>query len=323
MAPGKVTSDAPSGVFAVTDPTLQQDYFYCRQVMRSVSKNYSFASRFLPKEKLHHVEALYAFLRVGDDRVDVSHSGFASALEAIEDWERSYWRAFDTRNSPDPVLRAYLNTAHQCGIPAETMLPYFRAMKEDLTITRYPTFADLLHYMEGSAMTVGRGMTCILGIKSPYCYADVLPYADALSIAMQLSNFWRDIAYDWKIGRVYIPQEDMQRFGVSETHLAAGQVTPDFVALMEFEFARTESYYQQARLGVPQLAAGQWGVQSGLEIYRSILTIIRCRGYNVFSQRRASASELHKLSLVSRAWLSTHIPTRQSSSSPIPSSDPT
>lgn len=321
MATGKVTSDAPLDVFAVTDPTLQQDYFYCRQVMRSVSKNYSFASRFLPKEKLQHVEALYAFLRVGDDRVDVSDSGFASPLAAIEDWEHLYWSAFELGSSPHPVMRAYLNTARQCGIPAETMLPYFRAMKEDLTITRYPTFADLLHYMEGSAIAVGRGMTCIMGIKSPCSYAEVLPYADALSIAMQLSNFWRDIGGDWKIGRVYIPQEDLQRFGVSEAHLAAGQVTPGFVALMEFEFARTESYYQQARLGVPRLAAGQWGVQSGLEIYRSILTIIRRRGYNVFSQR-ASASELHKLSLVSRAWLSTHIPARQPNSSPTAGCDP-
>lgn len=321
MAPGKLTSDAPLEVFAVTDPTLQQDYFYCRQVMRHASKNYSFASHFLPREKLHHVEALYAFLRIGDDRVDISHGDFASSLAAIEDWERLYWSACEHGNSPHPVMRAYLNTVRQCGIPAETMVPYFRAMKEDLTITRYPTFADLLHYMEGSAMAVGRAMACILGIKSPYCYTDVLPYADALSIAMQLSNFWRDIAYDWKIGRVYIPQEDMQRFGVSEAHLAAGQVTPGFVALMEFEFARTESYYQQARLGVPRLASGQWGVQSGLEIYRSILTVIGLRGYDVFS-RRASPNELHKLGLVGRAWLSTRFPAWRSSDTPAARIDP-
>jgi phytoene synthase len=131
-----------------------------------------------------------------------------------------------------------------------------------------------------------------------------MPYADALSIAMQLSNFWRDIAYDWSIGRVYIPQEDLLRFGVSEADLAAGRVTPELVALLEFEMDRTETYYRKARLGVPMLASGCWGVMSGLEVYRSILTIIRRRRHNVFGQR-ASASKIHKLGLVARAWWST------------------
>ena len=287
-----------------------EDYAHCRQVMRSASKNYSFASNFLPKDKLHHVEALYAFLRVGDDRVDVSHAGFSSSLEAIEDWERLYWRAFECGGSPHPVMSAYLNTALACRIPADTMSAYFQAMKEDLSITRFSTFADLLHYMEGSAMTVGRGMTYIMGIKAPLSYPEVLPYADALSIAMQLSNFWRDIAYDWSIGRVYIPQEDLALFGVSESDLAAGRVTPQFVQLMEFEIERAEDYYRQARLGVHMLAAGQLGVMSGLEVYRSILTIIRRRRYDVFS-RRASASKLHKLALVGRAWLNTRFSTAQ------------
>ena len=85
------------------------------------------------------------------------------------------------------------------------MAPYFRAMKEDLTVTRFPTFADLLHYMEGSALPVGRAMTYILGVRPPHTIEETLPYADSLSIAMQLSNFWRDIGPDWRIGRVYLP----------------------------------------------------------------------------------------------------------------------
>ncbi|MBN2146973.1 MAG: phytoene/squalene synthase family protein [Anaerolineales bacterium] len=281
-----------------------EDYQICRQVMHSASKNYSFASDFLPKSKRHHVEALYAFLRVGDDRVDVSHDGFASPLAAVEDWERMYWQAFESENSPHPVMRAYLNTAHENRIPADVMAPYFRAMKEDLTITRFQTFADLLHYMEGSAMTVGRAMTYIMGVRPGYNFAQVLPYSDALSIAMQLSNFWRDIAYDWSLGRVYIPQEDLVRFGVREADIAAHCLTPQFIDLLEFEIRRTESYYETARHGVPMLAAGKWGVMSGLEVYRSILTIIRRRHYDVFG-RRASATKLHKLVLVGRAWWQT------------------
>lgn len=284
-----------------------EDYQFCREIMRRASKNYSFASNFLPKDQLRHVEALYAFLRVGDDRVDVSHSGFSSPLEAIEDWESAYWRAFQNCDSHDPVLRAYLSTAEERQIPPELMIAYFRAMKADLTVTRFETFADLMHYVEGSAMIVGRAMTYILGIRAGLTYAEVMPYADALSIAMQLSNFWRDIAYDWSIGRVYIPQEDLRRFGVSEADLAARRVTPQWIELMEFEIQRTESYYQRARLGIPMLASGRWGVMSGLEVYRAILTGIRRNRYDVF-QHRAGAGTPRKLALVARAWWSTRKP---------------
>ncbi len=283
------------------DQTLKDDYLHCLSIMSGASKNYSFASRFLPPEKLPHVGALYAFLRVGDDRVDVSHNGFHSPLEAIEDWERSYWHAFEVRASPDHVLRAYLNTAARFEIPPQLMAAYFKAMKADLTVTRFETFADLLEYMEGSAMTVGRAMTHIMGIVPGLTMEEVLPHADALAIAMQLSNFWRDVAYDWSIGRVYIPQEDLRRFGVSEEDIAGQRMTPQFAELMKFEIDRTEAYYRKARLGVPMLASGRWGVQSALEIYRAINTCIRRRGYGVFGPR-AGANKVEKSLLAAKAW---------------------
>jgi phytoene/squalene synthetase len=101
----------------------------------------------------------------------------------------TYWRALETGRSDHPVMRAYLSTARAYGIPGEVMTPYFRAMREDLTITRFPSFADLHHYTEGSALVVGRAMTYILGVQPPHTIADALPHADSLSIAMQLSNF--------------------------------------------------------------------------------------------------------------------------------------
>jgi phytoene synthase len=277
-----------------------EDYAECRRVMLGASKNYSFASRFLPRSKHPHVAALYAFLRIGDDRVDVTHQGFASPLDAIADWERSYWSAFEAGRSDHPVMRAYLNTARACGIPPETMKPYFRAMKEDLTVTRFPTFGDLIHYMDGSALTVGRAMTYILGVRPPYTIAETLPHADSLSIAMQLSNFWRDIGEDWRIGRVYLPQEDLVRFGVTDADLAEARITPDFIRLLEFEFERTEGYYRHARAGIPRLQTGRWGVMSGLEVYRAILDGIRRNGYDVFN-RRAGATRLQKVRLALRA----------------------
>ncbi len=291
---------APSEVLQGIGSASSQDYAECRRVMRGASKNYSFASRFLPAEKRHHVEALYALMRVGDDRVDVSAAGYASPLAAIQAWEETYWQAFHTGQSHDPVMRAYLSSAIECNIPADVMAPYFRAMKDDLTVTRFPTFDDLLYYMEGSALTVGRAMAHILGVREPHTIGDTLRYADSLSVAMQLSNFWRDVGQDWGIGRVYIPQEDLRRFGVNEDDLAEGRVTSGFIELMEFEITRTEAYYRHARAGVPRLASGHWGVMSGLEIYRAILFDIRRHGYDVFS-RRSGTTRLQKVELVLKA----------------------
>ncbi len=276
------------------------DYAECRRIMSAASKNYAFASRLLPGGIIHDVEALYALMRVGDDRVDVTHAGFTSREAAIEDWERTYWRAFETGTSDHPVMRAYLNTALKHGIPADVMAPYFRAMRDDITVTRFPTFADLLYYMEGSALPVGRVMVYMVGVRAPHTVEDTLPHADSLSVAMQLSNFWRDVGQDWRIGRIYLPQEDMAQFGVAEADLAAGQVTPAFIRLMEFEMARAEEYYEHARPGVRRLARGQWAVMAALEVYRAIHTGIRRNGYDVFT-KRATTTHLQKVGLALRA----------------------
>jgi phytoene synthase len=283
-----------------TQLASSEDYLACREIMRASSKNYSFASSFFPKQKLHHVEALYALLRVGDDRVDVSHSGFSSPLQAIDDWEFSYYETFRLGYSDYPVMRAYLNTAVECEIPRDTMKPYFRAMRDDLTIKRFPKFEDLIYYMDGSAVPVGRAMTYILGVRQPFAVRDALPGADSLSIAMQLSNFWRDIGYDWSIDRVYLPQEDLESFNVSEADIAARRITSKFIDLLEFEFERTERFYNQATLSIPLLDSGRWAVLSGLEVYRAIIGAIRRNKYDVFNHK-AGASKTRKLSLAIKA----------------------
>ena len=124
---------------------------------------------------------------------------------------------------------------------------------------------------------------------------------------MQLSNFWRDIGPDWRIGRVYVPGEDLARFRVTEADLAAGRITPDFIALLEFEMARTEAYYRSARIGVRRLATGRVGVMAALEVYRAILPAIRRNGYDVFT-RRAGTTRRQKLGLALRAPLAVYWP---------------
>ncbi len=283
--------------------TREQDYAECRAIMTTASKNYSFASMVLPPECAKHVHALYAVMRVGDDRVDVSSKGFASPKAAIEEWQQSYRRVFESGgHSPYGVLRAYYHTCQELDIPPYLLDNYFRAMIEDLSITRFPTFADLYHYMEGSAIPVGRIMSHIMGVREGHV-ADAYPEADALSVGMQLTNFWRDVWEDWHIGRVYIPQEDMAQFGVSEDDIAAAQLSPKLVALLEYEIGRTEAYYQQARAGVAKLARGRWAVMSALEIYHAILTHLKSSGYNIYGPR-LGASRYEKAKLLLKARFS-------------------
>jgi phytoene synthase len=279
--------------------TLEQDYAVCRQIMQNASRNYSFSSLFLPADKKVHVEALYAVLRVGDDRVDVSHSGFSSASEAIEDWRTSYWRAFELGDSSNPVLRAYLHTADKFKIPSDLLTPYFRAMQEDLYITRFPKFDDLLYYMEGSAMPVGRVLCHILGTNTENV-SEAYPFADSLAVAMQLSNFWRDIGEDWHRGRVYLPQNDMEYFGYTEGQIAKGVMNENFVALLDFEIERTRKYYSMAQEGLWLLSSGHWGVMNSLRIYQAILEHIEWNKYDVFT-RRAGAPLWRKFWLVGKA----------------------
>lgn len=279
---------------------LVADYAHCHAILQAASKNYSAATRLLPRDKAHHVAALYAVMRVGDDLVDVDHAGYASPRAAIEHWHESYWRAFQFGDSPDPVLRAYIHTAQQCDIPAELLQPYFRAMIDDLTVTRFATFDDLMHYMDGSAVPVGRVMTHILGTTTGQP-SNAYPAADALAVAMQLSNFWRDIGEDWARGRIYIPQEDLARFNYTEHDIALGNIDLRLVELLEYEFARTEQYYQVAQRGVQQLVSGRLGVMAALKFYRAILSGIRANCYDVFTQR-AGASKLQKMGLVVQAW---------------------
>ncbi|MDD1753275.1 MAG: squalene/phytoene synthase family protein [Methanotrichaceae archaeon] len=118
---------------------------------------------------------------------------------------------------------------------------------------------------------------------------------------MQLNNFWRGISSDWRIGRAYIPQEDMERFGYSESDLAARRINPKLIDLLEFEFERTGSYYDIARQSVKSLANGNWAVMSVLEIYRGIMTSIRRNHYDVFSQR-AGPGYVRKIGLAFKSY---------------------
>lgn len=279
------------------DPVLEAALRESRRITRAHGTSYFLASRFLNPEHRDAIYALYAFVRVADDIVDVlppnadtSDRDPAVRLTAFEArWEQAKREG----RSDDPVLHAAAWVVKTYGIPDEEIQAFLSAMRQDLTQTRYAAYAELEGYMYGSAAVVGRMLTRIFG------YTDIaaFPYAQDLGNAMQLTNFLRDMRDDYETrGRIYLPQEDLERFGVVEADIASHRVSPEFIALMKFEIARARELYDRSQNGIPLLSAeARPAVALARVLYEKILDQIEAAEYDVFTERR-------RVSNARKAW---------------------
>ena len=197
----------------------------------------------------------------------------------------------------NPVLRAFADTATACGIEKDLVRAFMKSMKMDTSVFRYRTFADLETYTYGSAAVVGLMMCRVVGVTDPR--AD--PHAEALGVAMQLTNFLRDVGEDWERGRVYLPLEDLDRFGYAEEELGRGIVDGRFVGLMRFEISRTRELYAMADRGMRFIPRGRrYPIAVARELYAAILDRVEAQGYDVFS-RRAETSLARKLTVAAES----------------------
>jgi phytoene synthase len=272
--------------------SLAESYELCRRVQRSHSKTYYFSTRLFPPEVRPHVHALYAFMRYADEIVD--NPGLTTPgeqLAALEAFEEETLAAVAGEEVPNPVLRACANTARERGIASENITAFMKSMKMDTHVLRYPTYEDLATYTYGSAAVVGLMMCRVVGVADERA-AD---HARALGVAMQLSNFLRDIGEDWRRGRVYLPLEDLARFGYAEENLGAGVVDESFVELMRFEIGRARRLYALADEGMGYVPRGRrYPVVVARELYAAILDRVEAQGYDVY-KRRAETSRAGKL----------------------------
>jgi 15-cis-phytoene synthase len=261
--------------------TLEQSYARCRQLNRRYGTTYYWSTHLLPVVKRHHVHALYGFCRYADDIVDDLGSTAtprqrAAALTAFGD---RFFADLGRGHSDDEVLKAVVHTVKAFDIDPDCFRRFLRSMAMDFTCETYETFEDLLDYMDGSAAVIGEMMLPILEPTSPDAYG----HARDLGIAFQLSNFWRDVAEDLDRGRVYVPQEDLRKFGADPWER---QATPEWCDLMAFEIARTRRYYESADLGIPMLPPTSARCIRGARLlYSGILTEIENAGYDVFARR--------------------------------------
>lgn len=279
---------------------LTEAYAECRRLHAKHGKTYYFSTQMFPPALRQSVHALYGFVRYPDELVDNPRPGSNPEAE-LNKYRGETLRALTTGDSDILVLKAFADTARRVNMPTHLPMAFLDAMCMDLTQTRYPTFQDLTNYTYGSASVVGLMMCALFGVTD----AGILQRAHDLGLAMQLTNFWRDIGEDWRErGRIYLPLEDMGRFNYSEAMLQNGTVNDAFRALMQFQIARTQEYYASADLGIPALPAdAQLPVRLARVLYSRILTKIEDNNYDVFT-RRARTSKTEKLGVLAREAVS-------------------
>jgi 15-cis-phytoene synthase len=261
--------------------SLEAAFALCDQITREHSKSFYFSTAFLPAAKRRAVRAFYAFCRSTDDMVDVAVNRSAEALEA--------WRVA-SRKSPehqsDPVLRAWTTIRHAYQVPQRYIEELIDGCEMDLTITRYADWPSLEHYCYCVASTVGLVSTHIIGLNRPEQQEIAIEKAITLGIALQLTNILRDIGEDLSRGRIYLPQEDLARFGYSEDDLRQRLIDPRFKALMRFEMDRADALYDDGLRGLNYLKAdGRLAVAAAAMLYRGILGKIHLNDYDVFNRR--------------------------------------
>jgi phytoene synthase len=264
----------------IVAPDLRAAYAACREITRAASKTFYLASLFLAAEKRRAVWAVYAFCRTADDIVDRAGTA-GNRLAAIDDLERKLVAASAGRAS-EPIFIAYADAARRFDVPLEPALALLRGGRMDVTVRRYATYDELCDYCYLVASTVGLLVSPILGYSSP----ESLEYGVLLGRAMQLTNILRDVGEDALMGRVYLPAEDLERFGYSEGRLFEQAVDANFVELMRFEIGRVRALYAEAEPGIAMLSAdSRYTVRLALSLYRRILTAIELNDYNVFTRR--------------------------------------
>jgi phytoene synthase len=280
-------------------------YERCRVLHQQHGRTYYLATRLLPAWKRRHVHALYGFTRYADEIVDRTDAlPPAERAAALEAWSRRFVAGLHGEPVDDPLLPAVLHTIAVFDLDREDFAAFLRSMAMDLTVTSYATYADLLDYMEGSAAVIGTMMLPILGSGTPVAAREP---ARQLGLAFQLTNFIRDVAEDLARGRTYLPDEDLDRFGVTRRTLAGcaadRRATPAVRELIRYEVLRAQDHYAAAGPGVTMLAPGsQACIRAAYTLYGGILDEVVAADYDVFV-RRATVPNRRRAAVAARSLL--------------------
>jgi squalene synthase HpnC len=276
-------------------PTLEEARAWCRHLAETHYENFHVATWFLPEKLQPHFHSIYAYCRVSDDLGDEVGSK-ESALALLNFWERELDACYEGRTR-HPVFVALRETIRACGIPKEPFADLLTAFRKDQIVTRYADMNEVLGYCMYSANPVGRLVLYACGEASD----EKFKLSDATCSALQLANFWQDVSVDWGKDRVYLPQDDMRRFGVSDQTIAEGVATDEFRALLRYEVEYARSLFVE---GLPLIGMVSRDLAIDLDLFSrgglEILRAVESCNYDVLS-RRPAISKSSKLALGFRA----------------------
>lgn len=256
---------------------------YARKITAHYSKSFYVSAKMLPREKRWATYALYGFCRHCDNLIDTPRQRTETEIvREIQGLTEELQVAYNTGESQHPIIRAFILVAKAYSIPIEYPLDLLKGVAMDVQKTRYKTFDELSLFCYRVAAVVGLMMTYVLGYKNERAFG----YAKQLGIAMQLTNILRDIKEDKEMGRIYLPQKDLVRFGVSEQEILEEKITPQLKTLIKFHIERADRYYAEAIPGISFLKTeSQYAIYSAAKIYRGILRKIEDHDYNPFLSR--------------------------------------
>jgi phytoene synthase len=270
---------------------------YCQQKAAQSGSSFYYSFLFLPPDRRHAITALYAFCREVDDVVDECHDPSIAATKLV--WWRQELARLYAGKPEHPVTQALLPALAEFNLPQEQLLEIIDGMEMDLQQSRYLDFKALSLYCYRVAGVVGLLSAEIFGYQD----RKTQKYAHDLGMAFQLTNIIRDVGEDARIGRIYLPIDELQRFEVTAADILNARYSDNFRRLMEFQIERAEQYYTQA---VSELPAGDRKAQRpGLvmaAIYRTLLDEIKRDGCQVLTQR-TSLTPVRKLWIAWRTWI--------------------
>lgn len=285
--------------YAIPDraPSDAEAQEYCRRLARSHYENFSVASWFLPAQLRQHFFNIYAYCRISDDLGDEVGDRSAS-LQLLDQWETELNACYDG-HPRHPVFVALADTVRKFEIPKHEFSDLLSAFRQDQRISCYETFNDLLGYCRYSANPVGHLVLYLCGYRD----SERQLLSDYTCTALQLANFWQDVSADFAKGRIYLPLEDLRRFGVSEEVIRDGENTSAFREMLKFEVERAREWFLQ---GLPLIAKVDRALATDIELFscggQEILNAIERQDYAVLG-RRPVISKSRKLALVARSAL--------------------
>ena len=279
--------------YAQRPSTPQAAAAWCKRYARRHAENFTVVSWFLPKRLRSAMYVVYAFCRFTDDLGDQEPG---DRLALLDEWERDLRRGFDGQGQ-HPITLALGEAAGRYPLTIEPFQRLIEANRRDQRQHRYETFQDLLHYCDDSANPVGHMVLALFGYTDAYRRA----LSDATCTALQLANHWQDVARDYARGRLYLPLEDLRRFQVEETQIAARRGDANFRALLRFEVDRAEALFRQGR---PLVDLVERDLRIDLRLFsdggRDVLRAIEAQRYDMLS-RRPTVSAARKAWLTLRA----------------------